>query len=388
MKLLSGFISYFSGFSKNAPTYLSETNYFRPRIKQKSMNRNVKLISILSLGLMLGACGGNSSSQEETIIVKTATASTYSNETVKEFPIITQPFRTTELSFRVSGPIDRLDVYAGNYYRRGDIIAEIDPRDYRIRRERAEAVYRQAKAEYERISALYQKNNLSASTYEKARAEYTSAKAAFDTAVNELEDTRLVAPFNGYVGEVYVEKFQDIKASQPVLTFIDIDQLKIEAYVTQDIAYRVQPRQNVQLTLDVQPDIKLEAQIAEVSKGTTQNNLSYLVTALLPNKEARLLAGMSGKIRFEESTSELSDSTATGEHLVCIPQTALCNRPTMGSYVWTVHPESRIVSKRKVSVSKLLPHGNAGITAGLQPGEIVATSSLRFLSDGMKVKIQ
>ena len=352
------------------------------------MNRNVKLISILSLGLMLGACGGNSSSQEEAIIVKTATANTYSNETVKEFPIIIQPFRTTELSFRVSGPIDRLDVYAGNYYRRGDIIAEIDPRDYRIRRERAEAVYRQAKAEYERISALYQKNNLSASTYEKARAEYTSAKAAFDTAVNELEDTRLVAPFNGYVGEVYVEKFQDVKASQPVLTFIDIDQLKIEAYVTQDIAYRVQPRQNVLLTLDVQPDTELEAQIAEVSKGTTQNNLSYLVTALLPNKEVRLLAGMSGKIRFEESASELSDSTATGEHLVCIPQTALCNRPTVGSYVWTVHPESGIVSQRKVSVSKLLPHGNAGITAGLQPGEIVATSSLRFLSDGMKVKIQ
>lgn len=387
-KTFSGFISNFSGFSKKVPAYLSETNYFRPRIKQKSMNRNVKLISILSLGLMLGACSGNSSSQEETIIVKTATANTYSNETVKEFPIITQPFRTTELSFRVSGPIDRLDVYAGNYYRRGDIIAEIDPRDYRIRRERAEAVYRQAKAEYERISALYQKNNLSASTYEKARAEYTSAKAAFDTAINELEDTRLVAPFNGYVSEVYVEKFQDVKASQPVLTFIDIDQLKIEAYVTQDIAYRVQPRQNVLLTLDVQPDAELEAQIAEVSKGTTQNNLSYLVTALLPNKEARLLAGMSGKIRFEESTSELSDSTATGEHLVCIPQTALCNRPTVGSYVWTVHPESGIVSQRKVSVSKLLPHGNAGITAGLQPGEIVATSSLRFLSDGMKVKIQ
>lgn len=350
------------------------------------MNRNIKLISILSLGLTLGACDGNSSSQEETIIVKTATANAYSNETVKEFPIITQPFRTTELSFRVSGPVDRLDVYAGNYYRRGDIIAEIDPRDYRIRRERAEAVYRQAKAEYERISTLYQKNNLSASAYEKARAEYTSAKAAFDTAVNELEDTRLVAPFDGYVGEVYVEKFQDVKASQPVLTFIDIDQLKIEAYVTQDIAYRVQPRQSVRLTLDVQPDTTLEAQVAEVSKGTTQNNLSYLVTALLPNKEARLLAGMSGKIRFEEAAPELADSTAT--RLVCIPQTALCNRPTVGSYVWTVQPESGMVSQRKVTVSGLLPHGNAGVTAGLQPGEIVATSNLRFLSDGMKVKIQ
>ena len=112
------------------------------------------------------------------------------------------------------------------------------------------------------------------------------------------------------------------------------------------------------------------------------------MTALLPNKEARLLAGMSGKVRFEETALELSDSTATSTQLVCIPQTALCNRPTVGSYVWAVHPESGIVSQRKVTVGSLLPHGNAGITAGLQPGEIVATSSLRFLSDGMKVKIQ
>lgn len=57
-------------------------------------------------------------------------------------------------------------------------------------------------------------------------------------------------------------------------------------------------------------------------------------------------------------------------------------------WVWAVHPESGIVSQRKVTVGSLLPHGNAGITAGLQPGEIVATSSLRFLSDGMKVKTQ
>ena len=47
--------------------------------------------------------------------------------------------------FRVGGPIDRFEVYAGNYYQRGDIIAEIDSRDFRIRKERAEAIYNQAK---------------------------------------------------------------------------------------------------------------------------------------------------------------------------------------------------------------------------------------------------
>lgn len=351
------------------------------------MNRIVKLSCILSLGLMLDACAGKQSAQEELLIVKTATAVAHTGEITKEFPIITQPFRTTELSFRVSGPIDRLDVYAGNSYQRGNIIAEIDPRDYRIRRERAEAVYRQAKTEYERISALYQKNNLSASTYEKARAEYTSAKAAFDTAVNELDDTRLTAPFNGYIGEVYAEKFQDVKAGCPIVTFIDIDQLKIEAYVTQDIAYRVQPGESAVLKLDVQPETELKVRIVEVSKGTTPNNLSYLVTALLPNKEARLLAGMSGKIRFSDAKPEASAKENITTR-VSVPQTALCHRPTEGSYVWTVNRDNGVVNRRKVTVSELLPHGYVCIDSGLQAGEIVATGGLRFLSDGMKVKIQ
>ena len=64
----------------------------------------------------------------------------------REFSFISKPFKETELSFRVGGPIDRFEVYAGNYYQRGDIIAEIDSRDFRIRKERAEAIYNQAKA--------------------------------------------------------------------------------------------------------------------------------------------------------------------------------------------------------------------------------------------------
>ena len=42
------------------------------------------------------------------------------------------------------------------------------------------------------------------------------------------------------MGEVYIEKFQDVKATQPIISFIDIDQLKLEIYVTQDIARAAQ----------------------------------------------------------------------------------------------------------------------------------------------------
>lgn len=48
---------------------------------------------------------------------------------------------------------------------------------------------------------LYEKNNLSASAYEKARADYTSAKTAFETATNELHDTQLIAPLTDMSGK-------------------------------------------------------------------------------------------------------------------------------------------------------------------------------------------
>lgn len=298
----------------------------------------------------------------------------------KEFPFISKPFRTSELSFRVGGPIDRCEVYAGNYYKRGDLIAEIDPRDFRIRKERTEALYIQAKAEFERIESLYKKNNISASSYEKAKADYIYAKTNFETAVNELEDSRLIAPFNGYIADVYIEKYQDVKASQPVLTLADIDQLKIEVYVPQDIAFNSRKLQEATLQFDAIPGKSYQAKVVEISKNTTSNNLSYLLTALLSNKNGELLSGMSGKIFFH-----LPDIASRS--FVKIPQTALCHRPTEGDYVWVVDTETNRVSKRKVESADLLPGGFVCITGGLKENETVATSGLRFLSDGTHVKL-
>lgn len=298
----------------------------------------------------------------------------------EEFSFMTAPYRTSELSFRVSGPIDRLDVFAGNFYRRGSIIAEIDPRDFRIRKERAEAAYRQAKAEYERVEKLFRKNNVAASLFEKAEADFIAARTAWNTACYELEDTRLIAPFNGYVGEVFVEKFQDVKVAQPVLTLMDIDRLRIELYVTQQVAMEARQGGTVKLRFDARPDTVYTARVTEVSKGTTDNTLSYLLTALLPNEDHRWLAGMSGKAWID-----LPQAAPTAAATTQIPLTALCHRPQTGDFVWTVDTVAKRVKLRPVKRGRLLPQGSIEVKEGLEAGETVATSGLRFLADGMEV---
>ncbi|MCD8275070.1 MAG: efflux RND transporter periplasmic adaptor subunit [Alistipes sp.] len=329
--------------------------------------------------LLSVSCTGRQEQAEMPTVVKTARAVRSEASQRKEFPFIAKPLRTSELSFRVSGPIDRFEVYTGNHYKRGNIIAEIDPRDFRLRVENAEAVYRRAEADYKRIEALYKKDNVSAANYEQARAAWIAAKTAYDTALNELGDTQLRAPFDGYVGEVFIEKFQDVRAAQPVVTLVDISKLRIEVYVTQDIAMRADELKSVSLAFDHKPNEVFQADVVECARSTTSNNLSYLLTALLPNPDGKLPSGISGKVFFE-LPGEMSPAVA-------VPQSALCHRPSEGDFVWKIDPATGTVARQSVTLGELLPDGTMSVTSGLSAGETVAVSGLRFLSDGMKIQI-
>ena len=104
------------------------------------------------------------------------------------------------------------------------------------------------------------------------------------------------------------------------------------------------------------------------------------MTALLPNKQGEWPAGISGKM--------LLDLPATSSvPMVTVPQTALNHRPTEGDYVWMVDQTTGQVVKRKVILGELLPNGKVEVKDGLQAGDKVAVSKLRFLSDGMPVDI-
>ena len=118
------------------------------------------------------------------------------------------------------------------------------------------------------------------------------------------------------------------------------------------------------IRFDVRPEAVYPAKVVEVSKSTTRNNLSFLMTALLPNKQGEWPAGISGKM--------LLDLPATSSvPMVTVPQTALNHRPTEGDYVWMVDQTTGQVVKRKVILGELLPNGKVEVKDGLQAGDKV-----------------
>ena len=95
-----------------------------------------------------------------------------------------QPAVEPKLSFKVGGNIARRPVNMGDRVRRGTLIAELDPSDFQLQVEEADAALRRAEAEarnaeasFARIRGLYENGNASRTDFDSARAGAESTRA-------------------------------------------------------------------------------------------------------------------------------------------------------------------------------------------------------------------
>lgn len=315
--------------------------------------------------------------------VKVVEVDTVYEQSRRSYTFISQPYRVTELSFRVGGPVHLLDVQSGQFFRKGELIAAIDNRDFVVRKQRAEAIYRQAEADYKRVANLYAKDNISGMNYEKAKADYEKAKADYEDAVNELQDTRLYAPFDGYVQQVHIDCFQDVKPASPVVTFIDLSKIKIEAYVPEDMAihFSSQLKDSCRVHFDTQQGQTFIPTEMFLTQSTSQNNISYLLTVLLDNHDGNLFGGMSGSIEIPYPSSVFDVASIT------IPQTAVCHHTDKGTFVWQVDKQNQVCMV-PIKLGKLRRNDSVEVLSGLSAGDRIATTHLSYLSEHEKITIQ
>ena len=342
------------------------------------------LLFLACIGCFI-SCDNNSNKEQQAPNVKVIRAEQSDTSSERSYSFISQPYRTTELSFRVGGPVYTFDTQSGQFFRKGELIAAIDDRDFLIRKQRAEAIYKQTEADYKRISNLYEKGSISGTSYEKAKADYEKAKADYEkakadytTSVNELKDTKLYAPFDGYIQKVNIERYQDIKASVPVVTFIDLSKIKVEAYIPEDMA--VNARKQSALPCSITFNAIQEK--TYITQSASDNNISYLFTAIINNADNSLLGGMAGSLLIPSFSS-----SSYSYQSVVIPQTAVCHTDETGSFVWLVNEQNRVV-KRSVKTGKLRKNDKIEILSGLSAGERIAATRLTYLSENEEITIQ
>ncbi len=149
--------------------------------------------------LVISSCGNNNEQKEIVVNVKTDTVKVYRSGKSANFPGRIKAGDDINLSFRIAGPIASVNVSAGNYVKKGQVLAQLDRRDYEIQLAATEAEYNQVKDEANRVIALYKREVVTEKDYYKAVHGLEQITAKYDAHKNALADTKLIAPYDGYV---------------------------------------------------------------------------------------------------------------------------------------------------------------------------------------------
>jgi membrane fusion protein (multidrug efflux system) len=113
------------------------------------------------------------------------------------------------ISSRVAGTVIEVTVDDNQFVKKGQVLARLDPRDFQVQIDKAQADYNRAKADFERADAVRSSQDgyaaISKEEYDQMKAAMDVAKAALDDAIDQLNYCTITAPEDGYVGDKTVE---------------------------------------------------------------------------------------------------------------------------------------------------------------------------------------
>lgn len=310
------------------------------------------------------------------------------------FPATAKSPREVRLSFRVGGPLIGLNAENGQKVVKGRMIARIDPRDFEIAIKTLEAKLTASKArleeatlQYNRYANLLKQNATAKARYDSTLAAYQIAKAQVkaDTeslvdARNELIDTRLMAPFTGYVNDKFVENHETVSPGQPIVSLVDLKTLEVVLGLPEDLVARLSQFESYKVIFEAIPATEFSASLKEVGKTPDPASRAYPLTLILePAATALVRPGMAARVRINVSADDRKDRFA-------IPVQALFSSGGDNSSVWVFDPKAQTVSRRAVRVETLNRH-HVEISGDLTPGQWIVTAGVHHLHPGQKVRL-
>ncbi len=307
------------------------------------------------------------------------------NVVEKSYTGVVAPDQFSDLAFKISGPLVALNVEEGQRVKKGQIVAEVDPQDYRISYEAKKSSYLTAKSQMERAEKLIKKQAISHQDYESTQANFANAKAAFENAENTLEDTKLLAPFDGFIQKKYVENYQKVQAGQGIVCLINPLKLLVRFTL---------PENNLEYLLAA-PEIAVEfenykgrtfsARIKEYVEASSDGSgvpvSLYLDDPDFDLNVYRVASGFSCRVIFKIRQKEMGN-------YVSVPLTSVFANPTTrGLSVFVYNQTTSRVEQRDVKEGGLLERDQVIITEGLEAGEKVVIAGTTRLVNGQQVNV-
>ena len=291
----------------------------------------------------------------------------------------TRAVEEVNVAFRVAGPILRVLVDEGDYVREGQVMAELDPRDYQLQLNATQAEYEQVKADAGRVTALYEGQNTTAQNYDKARYGLEQITQKLNNHRNQLADTKLRAPMAGYIRTKVHEAGETIGAGMPVFVMSSAGDVEVEINLPAQEFAEMDSYEGFYCTFNITGAKRYPLRVVRTSLEANANQL-YTVRLKISGDydHRRITPGLTTMV-YAQTKEEPSGN-------IIVPASAVVGEND-GTYVFVYEEPGKTVSRRKVTVAMINADGTMMVTDGLKVGEKIVSTGAHHVSDGQQVEV-
>ena len=317
--------------------------------------------------------------------VKTIIIGGDATSNTRQFPAVVDAIKKADISFRVNGQINKILVKEGDDVKKGQVLAELDPTDFKIKLKDRQASYDTAKANYDRAVSLVKKGAISKVDHDNIRAQYHTAKANLETAKQDLLYTKLKANFDGVIAKRHVENFEEVIFSQTIYSLEDVSALKIKIDVPENLMILINRTQdgkrNLRAVFDNISNQEFPLSFLETATKADPNTKTFKVTLRMDSPEKyNVLPGMTATVYAEMFSEETNSDIA-----FALPVSAVISDNEKQATVWVVDEKTMTVNPVQVTPGLMI--GDTMQVTGLNPGARVVIAGAPFLRNDMKVTL-
>ncbi|MGH7024525.1 MAG: efflux RND transporter periplasmic adaptor subunit [Caulobacteraceae bacterium] len=303
------------------------------------------------------------------------------------------PLATVSVNARVSGQLDSAPFREGQTVRKGQLLAQIDPRPYRAALDQAlatlahdQATLAGAQRDLARYARLNAQDSIARQTYEDQIATVktdeglvAADKAAAEAARLNLAYTHVTSPVSGRVGLRQVDPGNEISANQatPFAVVTQMNPITIIFSVPESDIGPIEQHGGAGLATTAYD--RAGGTVLATGKLETLDNLIDTTTGTV---KARATFANPGDKLFPNEFVNVTLLVDTLRNQVTVPATAVRHGP-QGDYVWVLQPD-QTVTARTVTVGPATSE-TVSIAKGLNVGETVITDGGDRLKEGSKV---
>ena len=285
-----------------------------------------------------------------------------------------QALRQVDIASQMAGQIIGILYIPGSYVKGGKVLIQLEKDIYEARLSSAESAWHLASIDYQRVLKLARSGAASRQLLDQKRAAYQQAKAMVKTSKTLLAETRLKAPFSGYIGPKNYSVGDYVDQGEKLTTLTDRSQLLVNYQLSEHYLPQLSLGQKVEVSLPGDKSDIVTGKVSYISPIIDQITHGIPIQATIPNKHNHLTPGLFVNVR---------QITHVNPHALVIPQSSIV--PTIiGPKVFVVNSNNTVHELRVKTGSTF--NNVIEIREGLTVGEKVVTAGQQRLEDGSVVK--